>query len=130
MKKDIDGGNYTDTDDDEIDDAFFYSENNLIMKLLSKITTRISRKAHRAETLTFWISTTLITLMAPPVDDNDESGSTGGGVDGWTKMGKMRKAIASHLGPLRNLLSERVESMPSLLKLEGRLQFLGNDDDF
>lgn len=100
------------------DEDSFYSENNLIMKLLSKLTTRLSRKASRAETLCFWVSTTLVNLISLSSIGGENSNS-------WMKMGKIERDVAAHLGPLRNMLSERVESLPLLMKLEGRLGFLG-----
>ena len=89
-----------------------FTHDNLVMTLLSKLTTRLSRKAGRAESLSHWVSATLVSLI---------SGDNGGGGG----LGRVEREVATHLGPLRNMLSERVESLPSLLRLEGRLGLLG-----
>merc|ERR1711935_1151045 len=100
-----------------------FSGTNLVMTLLSKLTTRLSRKAGRAESLSHWVSATLLALISP------QSESWGNGGSGTTSlllgMGTTQREVATHLGPLRNMLSERVESLPSLLRLEGRLGLLG-----
>jgi len=100
-----------------------FSGTNLVMTLLSKLTTRLSRKAGRAESLSHWVSATLLALISP------QSESWGSGGSGTTSlllgMGTTQREVATHLGPLRNMLSERVESLPSLLRLEGRLGLLG-----
>jgi hypothetical protein len=86
----------------------------LIIILLTKLVTRISRKPSRAHQLSFWIRTVLVALISP---------SSNGSI----KIGKREKEIAQRLAPLRNLLSERVESLPELLRLEGRLGLIGNN---
>jgi len=92
--------------DDESDNG------EVIVMLLTKLVTRLSRKPARAQQLSFWIRTVLVALIS---SSND----------GTMKMGKAEKDIASRLAPLRSLLSERVESLPALLRLEGRLGLLG-----
>lgn len=84
----------------------------MIIALLSKLVTRLARKPGRAEELSVWIRTVLLVLI---------SGSSGPG----RRMGREQKRVAASLGPLRNLLNERVESLPHLLRLEGRLSLLG-----
>ena len=72
-------------------------EPNLISSLLTKVTTRLASKPNRAGDLALWIQLILTS-------------------------GKIRNV--HQLRPLRNLLHERVESFPHLLKLEGRLSVL------
>jgi len=84
----------------------------VIVMLLTKLVTRLSRKPARAQQLSFWIRTVLVALIS---SSND----------GTMKMGKAEKDIAARLAPLRSMLSERVESLPALLRLEGRLGLLG-----
>ena len=83
----------------------------IVIILLTKLVTRISRRPSRAQRLSFWIRTVLVVLISK-VGSNSVS------------MGKAEREIASRLGPLRNMLSERVESLPELLRLEGRLSIL------
>jgi hypothetical protein len=85
----------------------------VIVMLLTKLVTRLSRKPARAQQLSFWIRTVLVALIS---SSND----------GTMKMGRTEKDIAARLAPLRSMLSERVESLPALLRLEGRLGLLGN----
>ncbi len=87
------------------------SKSEIIIMLLTKLVTRLSRKPSRAERLAFWIRTVLVALLS-------KIGSSS------AQMGTAEKEIASRLGPLRNMLSERVESLPELLRLEGRLSLL------
>jgi hypothetical protein len=87
-------------------------DGEVIVMLLTKLVTRLSRKPGRAQQLSFWIRTVLVALIS---SSND----------GTMKMGNAEKDIASRLAPLRSLLSERVESLPALLRLEGRLGLLG-----
>jgi hypothetical protein len=94
------------------DDANQESNGEMIIMLLTKLVTRLSRKPSRAQQLSFWIRTVLVVLIS---SSND----------GSVKMGKAEKDIASRLAPLRSMLSERVESLPALLRLEGRLGLIG-----
>lgn len=87
------------------------AKSEIIVMLLTKLVTRLSRKPSRAERLAFWIRTVLVALLS-------KIGSSS------AQVGKAEKDIASRLGPLRNMLSERVESLPELLRLEGRLSLL------
>jgi hypothetical protein len=87
-------------------------DGEMIIMLLTKLVTRLSRKPSRAQQLSFWIRTVLVVLIS---SSND----------GSMKMGKAEKDIASRLAPLRSMLSERVESLPALLRLEGRLGLIG-----
>ena len=89
------------------------TDGEIIIMLLTKLVTRLSRKPSRAQRLAFWIRTVLVALIS-------KIGSSS------VEMGKAEKEIASRLGPLRNLLSERVESLPELLRLEGRLSLLNS----
>merc|ERR1711976_1114491 len=86
-------------------------KSEIIIMLLTKLVTRLSRKPSRADRLAFWIRTVLVALISKI---SSSSGS----------MGKTEKEITSRLGPLRNMLDERVESLPELLRLEGRLSLL------
>lgn len=84
-------------------------DSEIMITLLTKLVTRISRKPARAQQLSFWIRTVLVALLS----SNDG------------KMDRSEREIASKLAPLRNMLSERVESLPAMLRLEGRLNLLG-----
>lgn len=86
--------------------------NDMTIILLTKLVTRISRKPSRAQQLSFWVRTVLVALISP---------SNNGSI----KIGKREKEIAEKLAPLRNMLSERVESLPELMRLEGRLGLIG-----
>ena len=66
--------------------------------LLAKLTYRLASKPNRAAELAVWISVVL-------------------------QSGKVRHP--QQLRPLRNLLQERIDSFPHLLRLEGRLSMLG-----
>jgi hypothetical protein len=88
------------------------TSNDMTIILLTKLVTRISRKPSRAQQLSFWVRTVLVALISP---------SSNGSI----KIGKREKDIAEKLAPLRNLLSERVESLPELMRLEGRLGLIG-----
>ena len=89
-------------------------DSDLIVTLLSKLVTRLSRKPARAQGLSFWVRNVLVALIS------------GGGKDGgqW-KLGNKERDVAVKLGPLRNMLNERVECLPLLIRLEGRLALLG-----
>ncbi len=89
-------------------------DGELMIMLLTKLVTRISRKPARAPQLQFWIRTVLVALLS-------STSSSGDGL----KMGKVQKDVAARLAPLRSMLSERVESLPALLRLEGRLSLIG-----
>lgn len=88
------------------------TSNDMTIILLTKLVTRISRKPSRAQQLSFWVRTVLVALISP---------SSNGSI----KIGKREKDIAEKLAPLRNMLSERVESLPELMRLEGRLGLIG-----
>lgn len=83
--------------------------------LLTKLTTRLASKPTRADDLSVWLrfvlqSDKLQQFLATAQNSNNSSNHS------------------SHLlRPLRNLLQERVESFPHLLRLEGRLSLLGQD---
>ena len=65
--------------------------------LLAKLTTRLASKPQRAEELAFWLSCVL------------ESGRV-------QQMGQLQ--------PLKNLLQDRIDAFPHLLRLEGRLSMV------
>lgn len=88
--------------------------NDLIVTLLSKLVTRLSRKPARAQGLSFWVRNVLVALIS--AGDNDS---------GQWKLEKKERDVAVKLGPLRNMLNERVECLPLLIRLEGRLALLG-----
>ena len=90
------------------------TRSDVIVTLLSKLVTRLSRKPARAQALAFWVRNVLVALIST-VGQDDES---------W-KMGKKERDVAVKLGPLRNMLNERVECLPLLMRLEGRLALLG-----
>ena len=85
------------------------------------VVTRISRKLARAQQLSFWIRTVLVALLSSSNSNSTFNSEDG---DGFS-MGKAERDIASRLAPLRSMLSERVESLPALLQLEGRLGLIG-----
>lgn len=87
-------------------------DGEMIIALLTKLVTRLSRKPSRAQQLAFWIRTVLVAIIS--ASNN-----------GTLKMGEAERDIASRLAPLRSMLNERVESLPALLRLEGRLSLLG-----
>lgn len=87
----------------------------LVSNLLVQLVTRISRRPARAATLGGWVKAVLVVLVR-----SGEDGEAGLG-----RMGKEGLDVALKLGPLRNLLNERVECFPHLLRLEGRLGLLG-----
>lgn len=95
-------------DDDEDNDE---ESSEIVIMLLTKLVTRLARKPARAQRLSFWIRTVLVTLISK-LASSDAS------------MGKAERDVAARLGPLRNLLNERVESLPELLRLEGRLALI------
>ena len=94
---------------DDVEDESNGNDGEIMITLLTKLVTRISRKPSRAQQLSFWIRTVLVALLS----SNDG------------KMDRSEREIASKLAPLRNMLSERVESLPAMLRLEGRLNLLG-----
>lgn len=83
--------------------AIHSSQQQLLSKLLTKLAARIAKTPNRATSLSPWIQRILVTASAN-VDQH---------------------SVITSLGPLRNLLQERVESFPRLLRLEGRLAVLG-----
>jgi hypothetical protein len=87
---------------------------DIIVTLLSKLVTRLSRKPARAQSLAFWVRNVLVALISTVGQDGES----------W-KMGKKERDVAVKLGPLRNMLNERVECLPLLMRLEGRLALLG-----
>ena len=105
----VDTSNMGDIDADES----VNKSSELVLSLLSKLATRLAKKPTRAEALAYWIRTILFVLISSHNDG-----------DGGLRMGEMERQVALKLGPLRNLLSERVECLPALLKLEGRLELL------
>jgi hypothetical protein len=83
--------------------ALHSSQQQLLSKLLTKLAARVAKTPNRATSLSPWIQRILVTASAN-VDQH---------------------SVITSLGPLRNLLQERVESFPRLLRLEGRLAVLG-----
>ena len=90
-------------EDEEADDG----RDDMITKLLGKLVDRLGRKPGRAEELSIWVQTVLLILI---------SGKS---------MSRRERDVAAKLAPLRSMLNERVESLPHLLRLEGRLSLLG-----
>ena len=91
-------------EDEEADDG---RDDDMITKLLGKLVDRLGRKPGRAEELSVWVQTVLLLLI---------SGKS---------MSRREREVAAKLAPLRSMLNERVESLPHLLRLEGRLSLLG-----
>ena len=79
----------------------------MITKLLGKLVDRLGRKPGRAEELSIWVQTVLLILI---------SGKS---------MSRRERDVAAKLTQLRSMLNARVESLPHLLRLEGRLSLLG-----
>merc|ERR1712150_62469 len=94
----------------------------IIISLLSKLVFRFARKPTRASQLSYWISKVIMILISPPHESKDTRLKIRGG---W-KMEKVQREIAMRMGPLKNLLEERVQCLPDLLKLEGRLSLLNS----
>ena len=78
---------------------------NEVIDLLGELVHRIATKPTRTESLALWVRTILMK---------------------HTNLLMNNTEIANKLAPLRNLLNERVESLPNFLKLEGRLTMLAN----
>lgn len=76
-------------------------DDTLLVNLLGKLTTRLAASPLRAETLAVWISYCL-------------------------KLGTFEP---QNLSTLKNMLYERIESFPDLLRLEGRLSMMIEADD-
>ena len=93
--------------EEEDDDGDSGSGDDMITKLLGKLVDRLGRKPGRAEELSVWVRTVLLILI---------SGKS---------MSRRERHVAAKLAPLRSMLNERVESLPHLLRLEGRLSLLG-----
>ena len=77
-------------------------DSHCIDVLLAKLTSRLASKPQRAETLATWLSFVL-------------------------QSGRVR--TISQLQPLKNLLQERIEAFPHLLRLEGRLAMIKTGAD-
>eukprot|EP00566_Odontella_aurita_P007282 CAMPEP_0113589902 /NCGR_PEP_ID=MMETSP0015_2-20120614/36353_1 /TAXON_ID=2838 /ORGANISM="Odontella" /LENGTH=717 /DNA_ID=CAMNT_0000495987 /DNA_START=108 /DNA_END=2261 /DNA_ORIENTATION=- /assembly_acc=CAM_ASM_000160 len=89
----------------------------LIVTLLSKLVSRLARTPSRAPRLAVWLRSVLSALASG--GDGDEMAG------GRQRMGQREREVAlSHLLPLRNLLNERVASLPDLMRLDGRLALL------
>eukprot|EP00521_Asterionellopsis_glacialis_P018621 CAMPEP_0195299724 /NCGR_PEP_ID=MMETSP0707-20130614/26075_1 /TAXON_ID=33640 /ORGANISM="Asterionellopsis glacialis, Strain CCMP134" /LENGTH=600 /DNA_ID=CAMNT_0040362203 /DNA_START=52 /DNA_END=1854 /DNA_ORIENTATION=+ len=78
-----------------------------IALLLTKLTSRLASKPTRAEELSVWLQ---FVLMSEKLQEVVASGGTSD----------------HNLRPLRNLLQERTESFPHLLRLDGRLSLMGH----
>mmetsp|Transcript_27652 Transcript_27652/g.26513 ORF Transcript_27652/g.26513 Transcript_27652/m.26513 type:complete len:640 (-) Transcript_27652:110-2029(-) len=97
-----------------------HTKEKVMVMLLSKLVTRLAKKPSRADQLAFWIRTVLVSLVSSSTNRLKDN-------ENWM-MGKMEREIAlTALEPLRNLLSERAENLPALLRLEGRLSLLMHD---
>lgn len=83
-----------------------------VMLLLTKLVYRIAKKPNRTEWLGgVWIKIVLSVHARSLLAGGDYSD---------------RDALIKVLGPLRNMLTERTEALPHLLKLEGRLNLLNS----
>ena len=78
---------------------------NEVIDLLGELVHRIATKPTRTESLALWLRTIL---------------------SKHTNLLMNNTELANKLAPLRNLLNERVESLPNFLKLEGRLTMLAS----
>ena len=83
-----------------LQETFKGLDNYSIEILLTKLTTRLASKPQRAEDLAFWLSHVL-------------------------QSGRVRRM--SQLQPLKNLLQDRIEAFPHLLRLEGRLSMIRSE---
>mmetsp|Transcript_7847 Transcript_7847/g.11291 ORF Transcript_7847/g.11291 Transcript_7847/m.11291 type:complete len:603 (+) Transcript_7847:102-1910(+) len=79
-----------------------------IALLLTKLTSRLASKPTRADELSLWLR---FVLMSEKLQSVVASGGTSD----------------LNLRPLHNLLQERTESFPHLLRLEGRLSLMGHN---
>lgn len=95
---------------------------DIIITLLSKLVFRFARKPTRASQLSYWISKVILILISPPREFHDTGEKNR---DRW-KMEKVQREVAMRMGPLKHLLEERVQCLPDLLKLEGRLSLLSS----
>jgi len=96
---------------------------DLVIGLLTKLVTRLSRKPTRAHQLSFWIRTILMATVSCAAKEENDGGRNGG--EGSWRLAAANKDIAAKLAPLRSLLHDRVESLPALMRLEGRLGLIG-----
>lgn len=77
-----------------------------VMTLLTKLVARISKRPSRADALGIWIHVLL---------------------QQHTSVFLSNELLSRRLGPLKNLLQERCETLPHLLQLDGRLSLLDFD---
>ena len=85
-----------------------------IMTLLAKVAYRLPRRPARGVELAQWIRAVLTIVVEFCDSDRGKGGNNK----------QIGRDVADRLGPIRNLLGERLETMPALLKLEGRLGLL------
>lgn len=88
---------------------------HLVLMLLSKIVTRMARRPNHRHDIVVWLRTIIMSLMSSRLSDPSEKSNT---------MTQSQKNISMKLGPLRNMLKERVDNLPQLLMLQGRLSML------
>jgi len=102
----------------------YHQKGEILAALLAKLVTRLARAPSRAQNLGGWLRGTLVALK----EHNEQSSGSGSGMKkgGGGGGGGNEIDLASKLAPLKNLLNDRVESFPHLLRLEGRLSLLGN----
>jgi len=99
----------------------YHQKGEILAALLAKLVTRLARAPSRAQNLGGWLRGTLVALK----EHNEQSSGSGSGMKKGGGGGN-EIDLASKLAPLKNLLNDRVESFPHLLRLEGRLSLLGN----
>ncbi|KAL9190566.1 hypothetical protein ACHAXT_000272 [Thalassiosira profunda] len=90
----------------------------LLPTLLAHIVRRMARKHSLMMPLGVWVRAILAATA------RSTAGRAGGGAEAQERMAREGREMAAKLGPLRNLLNERVECFPQLLRLEGRLALL------
>jgi len=100
----------------------YHQKGEILAALLAKLVTRLARAPSRAQNLGGWLRGTLVALK----EHNEQSSGSGSGMKKGGGGGGNEIDLASKLAPLKNLLNDRVESFPHLLRLEGRLSLLGN----
>ena len=87
----------------------------LVPALMGHIVRRVARRHTLVMPLGVWIRE----VLAATARTATSAQSSG-------RMAEDARDMAAKLGPLRNFLSERVECLPQLLRLEGRLALLGD----
>ena len=108
-------------DDDDGGGSDGGPDGGLVPALMGHIVRRVARRHTLVMPLGVWIREVLAATARASA-----SGASGAGGEGGRTAADGARDMAAKLGPLRNFLSERVECLPQLLRLEGRLALLGD----